>query len=88
MEKKGTLRDMVSGVFSSSSPPAKKTYAQIVSKFSETRTQLQTLVADSETNIANLDTQIAQLEIEKEREAEEKISAIGTLDFLDKFIKF
>ena len=84
--KQTTLRDMAVGLFTPA-PPAKKTYAQIVSKFNETREELKELVDDSEVDIMKINEEIAELERAKVTVSEEKSSALMTLDFLDKFVK-
>ena len=83
----GTLRDMVAGVFTGTAAPVKKTYSQIVAKFNETREELKELITDSDTQIAEIDGKIAELNTEKEVAASEKSNALTTLDFLDKFVK-
>ena len=81
-----TLRDAVAEMFTSA-PPPKKTFAEIVAKFSETRDELNELVADSDTAIAEIDAEIAELEADKATVAGEKDNALATLDFLNKFVK-
>ena len=84
--KPTTLRDMAAGLFVQA-PPKKKTYSQIVSKFNETRVELQELVADSEAAIIQIEDDIKELEVEKSEVVEEKSNALTTLDFLDKFVQ-
>lgn len=78
---------MVAGVFTGTAAPVKKTYSQIVAKFNETREELKELITDSDTQIAEIDGKIAELNTEKEVAASEKSNALTTLDFLDKFVK-